>query len=205
MPVGERRCGGRSPSLSGDLVAGVAFHAEHGDLAQDVVIQCLSRRRYSSATIAANSGVGSEPTALAKISSSSSGPGSARSAAGRTEPPPRFSRSCRRVWAITLRVVITTRSRQRSSRSPSWGNRPRARPAHRLSKRAQGRVFLVATGVPAARRTQSRSCQFDHSREVPFPEAVRGSEVALFEVGNPTCDRTLTIIWHVSALLGYFG
>ena len=126
----------------------------------------------------------------------------AKSAAGRTFPPPRFWRSWRRAWAMALRVVITTSSRQRSSRSASWGNRPRARPAHRLSKALNA---ASSSSLPASRPRpgpQPRSRQVDHPREIPLPQRLCGRRVAALHAGDPPRDRTFSTIWHESPLFG---
>ena len=147
--------------------------------------------RYSSATMAANSGVGSEPTARARTSSSE--PGSASSLAGRTWPPPRFCRSWRRACALTFRVVMTTRSRQRSSRSASCGNFPRASPRNRLSKALKA---ASSSSLAASRRTrcgaEPRSRQVHHPREVTLPERLRRRDVAGLHPGDPSRDRAVT-------------
>ena len=71
-----------------------------------------------------------------------------RSVASRTMAVPALLASWRRACAMTFRVVVTTSRLQRSSRSASWGNWPRANPAHRLSKalRAASSSSLPASG-----------------------------------------------------------
>ena len=127
----------RAAQPLGDLVGGVALHPIEGDSAgaarpRGERAAAASPRRPWPRTRAS---APARPDGRGVVSlrlESPSGPECARST--RLKAPPRFRARRRSVWAEAFLAVITTSSFQRSSRSPSSVNRPRASPAQKLSK-----------------------------------------------------------------------
>ena len=125
----------------------------------------------------------------------SSMPGTADSPTSR--PPPRLAAPWRSSWSRALRTVRTTRSRQRSSRSVSWGKRPSAAPRQKLSKALRAASSSSSTTRRRA-RPELGAGEVDEAVEVPLPEVLGGGVAAGLEVADPAGDRATLVGSHAT-------
>ena len=151
--------------------------------------------RYSSATMAANSGVGSEPTAWARsvvvavIGDFGGGPDLPAAA----------------LLAEPMAILRLDFPRGDDHQEPpevvavgQLGELSPGQPRAETVEGAQSRILLVAGSVPAPRRPQPRPCQVHHPREVSLPQRLRRREVARLHSGDPSRDRALIVVRHGS-------
>ena len=159
-PAAARRCAGRSPA-AGQSRRWCSRRVSTGRFAAGAGSNCSSNTAQFSATMAANSGVGSR---LSRPGNRRPPP--ARSAAGK--PPPRFCRRSYLIRSCALWAVSTTSRGQRLSRSASCGKRPPAAPKQRLLKAGQRHVLFIGEAAGAGAKLVPR--QADQAGEVGLPE-----------------------------------
>ena len=98
-------------------------------------------------------------------------------------------------WPKTLRRVMTTSRRQRSSRSASCGKRPSVAPRQKLPKvlNAASSSSSMAPARRARRRWRGRDGQ---GAGAALPEMLRGGVAAGLEVADPAGHRAVVLDRH---------
>ena len=163
-----------------------------------------SSRRYSSAMTAAASGVGSEPTARARTSSSSGSSPQARHVGGVADQP------AAPLEPMAAPGLGEDLARGDQGQKPpevvavgQGGELPPRRAGAEAVEGAQGRILLVAAHVAAAACAKLLAGQAHHPGEVTLPELLRRRLVPRLEPANPARDRALVVRHHRPPLRMY--